>query len=113
MVEEITSTAAAAHNIKDLARPTGVSPRETEEESSTTSRSGQDTVSISREAVKLLAEEARAEAQVEEAMVEALRTEDSEIRIAQKKAEYDRLREIHDEEPARDAQSADNERTRA
>lgn len=111
MVEEISGFTPIAPTKQE---PTNTNPpRETELESTTTTTSGGDTVSISREAIELLAEEGRTEALVEEDRVEELRVEESAQKAVRLKAEFERLQETTDDELAETAETENNESTRA
>ncbi len=139
MVDEISNYAQVAPNRQEPARP--APPREVERQGNST-RNNRDTVSISREAQELLAEEARSEStrdaveaerthvegdlakesrieeseatvQAERERIKAAREENIKENAERKRAEVERIREGRDKEPAESAEEAENSRTRA
>ncbi|MBE9532093.1 MAG: hypothetical protein IME98_04750 [Proteobacteria bacterium] len=112
MVENIGNFAPVAPNRQE---PTRTEPtREAEYEGISTTRSGADTVSISREAQELLADEARTETEAATERMEALRSEDNERKETTRRAETERLQAPREnDEPARSAEEQESDRTRA
>ena len=110
MVDEITSNVQVAPSRQESA---SVPPARQAQREPDSTGTGQDRVTISKEAQALLAKESRAEVQAESERIAALRAEEADRDAQHRRAESDRLQARREEEPERSAESEENDRTRA